>query len=64
MLAATGIERDSACVACWTGRYPTRISASAETQWAREREPVPSDNPTADESAEEAEATKREAGVR
>src|SRR3712207_841380 len=34
MLSATGIEHDSACVACWTGRYPTRITSEAETQWA------------------------------
>ena len=43
MLEATGIPSDSSCVACWTGRYPTRIKNDAETQWAREREPVPSD---------------------
>ena len=43
MLAATGIGADSACVACWTGSYPTQITRAAETQWAREHEPVPSD---------------------
>lgn len=43
MLAATGVPADASCVACWTGRYPTRITRTAETQWAREREPVPSD---------------------
>jgi len=42
MLAATGIRPDSSCVACWTGHYPTKITREAETQWAREREPVPS----------------------
>jgi amidophosphoribosyltransferase len=43
MLEATGIPPDSSCVACWTGNYPTRITHDAETQFAREREPVPSD---------------------
>ncbi len=43
MLEATGIRADSSCVACWTANYPTRITREAETQWAREREPVPSD---------------------
>jgi amidophosphoribosyltransferase len=43
MLAATGIKPDSSCVACWTGRYPTRITGGAETVFAREHEPVPSD---------------------
>ena len=43
MLEACGFPADTACVACWTGRYPTRISAEAETQYAREHEPVPSD---------------------
>jgi amidophosphoribosyltransferase len=43
MLEATGIRQESSCVACWTGRYPTRITNDAETQWAREHEPVPSD---------------------
>ena len=43
MLAATGLPPKSSCVACWTGDYPTRITRRAETQWAREHEPVPSD---------------------
>ena len=43
MMQATGIRADSSCVACWTGRYPTRITRAAETMWAREREPVPSE---------------------
>jgi amidophosphoribosyltransferase len=42
MLAACGIAADSSCVACWTEKYPTRITREAETQWSREREPVPS----------------------
>jgi amidophosphoribosyltransferase len=50
MLEATGINRDSSCVACWTGRYPTRITREAETMFEREHEPVPSDNPVRDES--------------
>ncbi len=43
MLEATGIGADSSCVACWTGNYPTRITREAETMFAREHEPVPSD---------------------
>ncbi len=42
MLKATGISPNASCVACWTGRYPTAINDEAETQWAREHEPVPS----------------------
>ena len=42
MLTACGIPSDSSCVACWTEKYPTRITREAETQWSREREPVPS----------------------
>lgn len=43
MLEAAGLPADTSCAACWTGRYPTRINSSAETQYAREHEPVPSD---------------------
>ncbi len=42
MLEASRMPEDSSCVACWTGRYPTRITREAETMWEREREPVPS----------------------
>ncbi len=50
MLQATGISPRAACVACWTGNYPTEITRAAETQYGREREPVPSDNALKDES--------------
>jgi len=42
MLKATGLEPTASCVACWTEHYPTRITRAAETQFAREHEPVPS----------------------
>ena len=42
MIAATGISADSACVACWNEKYPTRITAEAETMWERDREVVTS----------------------
>jgi amidophosphoribosyltransferase len=42
MLEASGISANASCVACWTEHYPTRITREAETQWAREHEPVPS----------------------
>src|SRR2546425_7294179 len=40
MMEATGISPDQACVACWNERYPTRITAEAETCWSREHEAV------------------------
>src|SRR2546421_1850624 len=43
MLEACGFPAETSCAACWTGDYPTRISREAETQYAREHEPVPSD---------------------
>ena len=43
MLEAVGLPAGTSCTACWTGDYPTRISDTAETQYAREHEPVPSD---------------------
>lgn len=45
MLTAAGFRPDSACVACWTGKYPTRITREAETMFAREHEAVPSGKP-------------------
>ena len=40
MIEATRINADSACVACWNEKYPTRITPNAETLWEREHEPV------------------------
>ncbi len=40
MIAATGLSPDSSCVACWNGKYPTRITREAETLREREHEPV------------------------
>src|SRR5215467_8326366 len=40
MIAATGVSPDSSCVACWNGKYPTRITRDAETMWEREHESV------------------------
>jgi amidophosphoribosyltransferase len=42
MLEACGLPAESSCVACWTGRYPTRITRDAETMDEREHEAVPS----------------------
>ena len=43
MMEATGINPNSACVACWNEKYPTRITSEAETLWEREHEPVTSE---------------------
>jgi amidophosphoribosyltransferase len=43
MIEATGIQADSACVACWNEKYPTRITSEAETMWERDRESVASE---------------------
>ena len=40
MIEATGLDKNSACVACWNGNYPTRITREAETMWERDRESV------------------------
>jgi len=37
MLGATGVNPDSACVACWNEKYPTRITSQAETMRSREQ---------------------------
>jgi amidophosphoribosyltransferase len=41
MLEATGINPDSACVACWNERYPTQITSAAETMHTREQAGAP-----------------------
>jgi amidophosphoribosyltransferase len=40
MMEATGINSNSACVACWNEKYPTRITNDAETMWERDHETV------------------------
>jgi amidophosphoribosyltransferase len=44
MIEATELSADSACVACWNGKYPTRITREAETMWERDRESVVTEN--------------------
>lgn len=44
MMNAIGMREDSSCVACWTERYPTRITREAETMWERDHETVTADN--------------------
>jgi len=41
MLEATGINPNSACVACWNEQYPTRITSLAETMRSREQAGAP-----------------------
>ncbi len=41
MQAATGLRADESCVACWSERYPTRITSAAETMHAREESAMP-----------------------
>jgi amidophosphoribosyltransferase len=36
MLAATGLNPEEACVACWNEKYPTRITREAETMHSRD----------------------------
>ncbi len=40
MIEASGMSADESCVACWNGKYPTRITREAETMWEREHESV------------------------
>src|SRR5437016_9229388 len=41
MLEATGINPNSACVACWNEKYPTQITSNAETMHSREQAGAP-----------------------
>lgn len=43
MLEATSISPDASCVACWTGKYPTRITREATNEMMREEEMVMSE---------------------
>ena len=38
MIEASGLRRETVCVACWNEDYPTRITPQAETMWEREHE--------------------------
>ena len=40
MQAATGLSADESCVACWSEKYPTRITGEAETMHARDESAV------------------------
>ena len=38
MIEASGLRRETVCVACWNEDYPTRITPQAETMWERDHE--------------------------
>jgi amidophosphoribosyltransferase len=38
MIEASGLDRNSVCVACWNEDYPTCITPQAETMWERDHE--------------------------
>jgi amidophosphoribosyltransferase len=40
MQAATGLSADESCVACWSARYPTRITSAAETMHSRDESAI------------------------
>jgi amidophosphoribosyltransferase len=41
MQTATGLRADESCTACWSERYPTRITSAAETMHSREESIMP-----------------------
>jgi amidophosphoribosyltransferase len=41
MQSATGLSADESCVACWSARYPTRITSEAETMHSRDESATP-----------------------
>src|SRR4051812_12014057 len=41
MQSATGLSPDESCVACWSARYPTRITSAAETMHSRNESAAP-----------------------